>query len=267
MNVNPVNNFLDLSTLVARLLLAVLAAGTFALLGLWLREGDALGFASTLMSVTVTWYLVSALRGQRVSGPTAAAARFQPIVDALAEYPGGKIVSDTVFKRAVSAFFVGLVVASAEGLLGNWLLSGTGLPPLWRGFIALAIIILPVYVLMEWLVSRQSYAGTRFASHMLDAVWKVIHPDSTSTPWAGTSQRAQVIGFGLARTMVTLGGRVIAQVVIPMIFTSWVSIGFVVALIVTSIAGWPLIAAGVRALRKNTTTAADRTLDESGEPA
>lgn len=262
------NRYIDLSTLVARVLLAVLAAATFALLGMWLREGDALGFAATLVSVTVTWYLVSSLRGKRVSGPTAAAARLQPIADALAEYPGGKIISDTVFKRAVSAFFVGLVVATAEGLLGSWLLAGTGLPPLWRGLIALAIIMTPVYILMEWLVSRQSYAGTRFASTMLDAIWKVIHPNSTTTPWADTSLRARVLGFGLARTVVTLGARIVAQVLIPMVFTSWVSIGFVVALIVTSIAGWPLIAAAIRALRKNHTTAtADPTLNERGETA
>lgn len=261
------NRYLDLSALVARVLLAVLAAATFALLGMWLREGDALGFAATLVSVTVTWYLVSSLRGKRVSGPTAAAARLQPIVDALADYPGGRIISDTVFKRAVSAFLVGLVVASAEGLLGTWLLAGTGLPPLWRGLVALAIIMTPVYVLMEWLVSKQSYAGTRFASHMLDAIWKVIHPESTTTPWAGTSQRTQVIGFGLARTGVTLGARVVAQVLIPMVFTSWVSIGFVVALIVTSIAGWPLITASIRALRKNSTTTANETLDERSETA
>src|SRR5690606_9456730 len=137
-------HLLDLSTLMARLLLAVLAAATFALLGLWLREGNALGFAATLVSVAVTWFLMSTLRGQRVGPPTAAAARLQPIVDALAEYPGGKIVAEPGFKRGMTALLVGFVVAGAEHLLGTWLLGGLGLPPLWRGLIALAIILVPV---------------------------------------------------------------------------------------------------------------------------
>ncbi|AXK45945.1 hypothetical protein [Brachybacterium saurashtrense] len=261
------NRFLDLSTLMARLLLAVLAAATFALLGLWLREGNALGFAATLVSVSVTWFCMSALRGRRVGPPTAAAARLQPVVDALAEYPGGRIVAEPGFKRGVTALCIGIAVASAEHLLGTWLLSGTGLPPLWRGLIALAIILVPVYVLMEWLVSKQTYTGTRFASKMLDAVWKVIHPDSTTTPWADTSVRARVIGFGLARTVFTLGARIVAQVLIPMAFTSWVSIGFVVALIVTSIAGWPLIAAAARALRKTAPATAEKASNEGGETA
>lgn len=261
------NKFLDLSTLMARLLLAVLAAATFALLGLWLREGDALGFAATLVSVAVTSFCMNALRGRRVGPPTAAAARFQPVVDALAEYPGGKIVAEPGFKRGVTALCIGLAVAGAEHLLGSWLLSGTGLPPLWRGLVALAIILLPVYVLMEWLVSKQSYTGTRFASKMLDAIWKVVRPDSTTTPWDDTSLRARVIGFGLARTGVTLGARVVAQVLIPMVFTSWVSIGFVVALIVTSIAGWPLISAAGHALRKSPSATAEKAADEGGRTA
>ena len=256
-------NVLDLSTLVARLVLALMMGGTFILLGLWLREGEALGFAATLVSVAVTWYLMSSLRGRRVGPPTAAAARLQPLVDALAEYPGGKIVGETGFKRGMGALGVGIVVALVERLLGSWLLSGLGLPPLWRGLVALAIILIPVYILMEWLVSRQSYTGTRFASKMLDAIWKVIKPDSTTAPWAETSLQAKVIGFGLSRVAVTLGARVVTQVLLPLVFTSWVSIGFVLALIVTCIAGWPLIASLIRALRKNSTTTVPTTSKEA----
>lgn len=247
-------NVLDLSTMVARLVLALLAAATFVLLGLWLREGDALGFAATLISVTLSWYAMSALRGQRLGPPTAAARRLQPIVDALAEYPGGRIVGESGFQRGVRAVGVGTAVAVAERLLSSWALSGLGLPPLWGGLIALALILLPVFVLMEWLVSRQSYTGTRFAARMIEAIWKVLHPDSTTTPWAETSQGIKVVGFGAARTAVTLLARVAAQVLIPMVFASWISIGFVVALIVTGIAGWPLIAPIARALRKTTPT-------------
>lgn len=248
------NKALDLSGLMARVVIALLFGATFTLLGLWLREGNALGFAATLVSVTVTWYTMSTLRGERLGRPTAAARRLQPIVDALAEYPGGKIIGEPGFKRGLSALGVGFVVAGAEGLLGSWLLAGMGLPPLWRGLVALAIIMLPVYVLAEWLVSRQSYTGTRFASKMLEAIWKVIKPDSTATPWADTSVGARVVGFGVARTVVTLGARIVAQVLIPTVFTSWVSIGFIFALIVTCIAGWPLISTVISALRKGNKT-------------
>lgn len=257
----PSFHMLDLSTLVARVVLALLTGATFVLLGLWLREGDALGFAATLVSVTVTWYAMSALRGARLGKPTAATARLQPIVDALGEYPGGKIVAEPGFKRAMSALGVGIGVALVERFIGSVLLSGLPIPVLWRGLIALAIILLPVYIVREWLTSKQNYEGTRFASRMLDAFWKVLYPNSTTTPWADTSVKAKVIGFGVARTAVTLAARIGTQILLPMVFSNWMSIGFALALIVTCIAGWPIIKAGVTILRKRndtTTTLEDK---------
>lgn len=250
------NAYLDLGALVARLVLAALSAATVVFLGLWLREGNALGFAATFTSVALSWYLVNALRGRRLSAPTAAAARLQPIVDALGDFPGGKVFASSEFKRIMVALGVGLAVAGAEQLLSSTLLAAVPLPPLWRGLIALGLILLPVSIAMEWLVSRQSYAGTRFAARMLDAIWQVIHPgaDPSTTPWADVSTRARVVGFGVARTVATLGARVVAQVLIPVIFASWMGIGFVVALVVTTIAGWPLFAHAGRSLRKRSTT-------------
>ncbi|WDH78255.1 hypothetical protein PTQ19_12110 [Microbacterium esteraromaticum] len=249
------HHYLDLSTMVARLLLAVLTAGTIVLLGLWLRTSDALTFVSTLLAVTAGQLITSSLRGERVGPPTAASARFQPLVDALAEYPGGRTLGKPGFKRGVVALGIGLLVAVASAIVEAVLFSTLPMAPLWRNTIALAVVLLPVNLWLALLRSRQQYAGTKFAAGLARALWQVVKPSSaaegaaTPSPWKRVPVLARVSVIGVIRTALTLALRVATQLLIPIIFSTWISIAAVALGVITWIAGAPVFSALGKSLK------------------
>ncbi|PFG20715.1 hypothetical protein [Serinibacter salmoneus] len=251
----PLN--LDLSTMVARVLLAVLVAATVVLTGLWLRASDALTFVSTLLAVTAGQLIAAGLRGQRIGPPTAASQRFQPLVDTLAAYPGGSILGRAGFKRGVVALAVGFVVAIGSAIVAGLLFASVPMAPLWRSTLALGVVLLPVNGYLAWSRSRQEYTGTRFAGQLADALRQVVRPGdqpSTASAWRRVPTMVRVAVVGVGRTALTLIGRVLIQLAIPAVFATPVSIAAVVVAVITWIAGAPVFAALGRSLTKPTPT-------------
>ena len=250
---------LDLSSMIARVILALLTALTLVLLGLWLRASDALGFFSTLTSVTVSTLIAANLRGARIGPPTAAAQRLQPVVDVLAQYPGGGFVARAGFKRSVVAIGIGLLVATLEQLLLGLFFDGLRLAPLWRGVLALAVVLLPIHAWFGWWRSKQTYTGTKFAGDLAGAVRRAANLDqdaATANPFAQLPPAAR-IGLGaVGRTALAVVGRIIVQLAIPALFSTPLSIAFVVVATITAIAGGPVFAAIGRTLKDKTTPAA-----------
>lgn len=246
---------LDLSAMLARVILALLTALTVVLLGLWLRASDALGFFSTLTSVTVSTLVAANLRGSRI-GPPTAAVRLQPVVDVLQQYPGGGFVARAGFKRSVVAIGIGLLVATGEQLLLGLFFDGLRLAPIWRGVIALSVVLLPVHAAFGWWRSKQTYEGTKFAGDLAGAVRRVANPNqdaATANPFAQLPAAAR-IGLGaVGRTALAVVGRIVVQLAIPALFSTPLSIAFVVVATITAIAGGPVFAAIGRTLKDKTT--------------
>ncbi|MGC4154483.1 MAG: hypothetical protein QM628_15595 [Propionicimonas sp.] len=257
--ITPARVPLDLSAMLARVILALLTALTVVLLGLWLRASDALGFFSTLTSVTVSTLVAANLRGRRLGPPTAGAARLQPVVDVLAQYPGGGFVARTGFKRSVVALGIGLLVATGEQLLLVVFFDGLRLAPIWRGVVALTVVLIPVHAAFGWWRSKQQYTGTKFAGDLAGAVRRVVNPAqdaATANPFAQLPPAARVGLGALGRTALAVVGRIVVQLAIPALFSTPLSIAFVVVATITAIAGGPVFAAIGRTLKDKTTPAA-----------
>lgn len=253
---------LDLSSMVARVLLALLVALSVTLMGLWLRASDALSFVSTLLAVTISQIIASALRGERIGPPTAAAERFQPLVDTLAEYPGGRMLGTRGFKRGVTAFGIGLVVATGASIISALLFSSMVMAPIWRSTIALGVILLPTNLWLAWTRSKQQFTGTQFAAKLADALREIVKPGSTAsdeaaTGWQSLPLNARVGVVGVGKTALTLVNRVLIQILIPIIFSGWLSITAVAVVIITWIAGGPVFASLGRTLVKPAPAHAD----------
>ncbi len=236
---------LDLSTMMARLVLALLVAASVTLLGLWLRASDALGFVSTLLAVTISQIAAATLRGERIGAPTAASVRFQPLVDTLAAYPGGRILGSRGFKRGVTAFGIGVVVATGTSIVSAILFNSAPMAPIWRGTVALGLILLPVNLWLAWTRSKQQFTGTQFAAKMADALREVVKPGSTAsdeaaTGWQSLPANARIGIVGVGKTVFTLVNRVLIQILVPIVFSGWVSIAAVSVVTITAIAGGPV---------------------------
>lgn len=247
---------LDLGPMTARLILALLTAATVVLLGLWLRASSALGLFATFVSVTASTFVAARLRGPRIGPPTAAAERLQPLVDALATIPGGTVVARMGFRQGAVAAGIGFAVAAAEQIVAAVLFESAVMAPLWRGVIALVVVMLPVNAVMAWLRSRQEYEGTRFASNLVDALRQVVSPgaDPASSVLAGLPSNVRIALAAGGRTAAAVSGRIVVQLAIPAVFSTPLSIAFVVVLTITLIAGGPVFASMGRALRAPTQT-------------
>ena len=250
---------LDLSSMVARVVLAVLTAATVVLLGLALRASDALGFASTLLSVSVSYSVASFLRGERVGPPTAAARRFQPLVDAFGTVPGGRTVGRPAFKRGVTAIGVGLVVATATTIVSSLIFNNLYMAPLWRGVFALAPVLIPVNLFFSWSRSRQTFTGTKFAAGMSTAIYQVAFPTRApeSVMWSSAPVKVRIATSAGGRTAATLLGRIFVQTLIPVVFGTPLSIAFVAVATITLVAGGPVFLALGRTLRQPQTAAVE----------
>jgi len=251
---------LDLSTMMARVLLAFLTAASIVLLGLWLRTSDALGFVSTLLAVASSQMLTSTLRGDRVGPPTAASRRLQPILDVMADYPGGRQLGSRGFKRGLSALGIGFMVAIGATIVGNVLFSHATLAPLWRGTLALGVILLPVHLWLTWTRSAQQYTGTVFAGKMAAALQQACSPESKQSEipsWRSVPPLIRVPLASVGKTALTLVNRVLIHLLIPTLFSTVLSILAVSVAVVTAIAGAPAFAAMGRSLRQPQTAAVE----------
>lgn len=242
-----------------RVILALLVAAAVTLFGLWMRASDLLGFVSTLIAVTASQSLVSHLRGPRLGAPTAAAARLQPLVDVLGQLPGGGFVGRPIFRNGVTALGIGFVVATGEQVVSALLFSQAPMAPLWRGVTAMILVLLPVHVALGFARSKQQYAGTKFAVDMLTAARQVINPNGNpeAKAFASLPPAARVAGLATVRTASTVVGRITVQLLLPLIFSTPLSIAALVVATVALIAGWPVwVSLGRRSLATQTEVSA-----------
>ncbi len=243
---------LDLSTMVARVILSLLVATTVVLLGLWLRASSALDFASTTIGVTISAYLAAKIRGERVGGSGAGpvTGRLQPIIDLIATLPVAQGMVRPGAKRFGRALGVGLTTAILESLLVRGPLAGLHMADLGRSVVAMILVILPLQAFLAWWRSRLEFSGSHFQRQVADALRQVIHPEGSDTvERPDLPLAARVGGYAVAHTAASVLARVIVQVAIPMVFSTPLSIAALAVAIITAIAGGPVWAALGRAVR------------------
>ncbi|WP_404430711.1 hypothetical protein LG299_12515 [Microbacterium lacus] len=210
--------------MVGRLTLAILGTGAIVALAVGLREqGSALDLMLTAGSVALTVALSGILGSIRpVSEPTTAVAT---ILAGLRAHPVARLVLTDRAVQVVLALGVGGAVALAATELQAWLWPGAAADA-WQQLIALAALLLPVWILgglflprerAPWIV--QVEAGIR---QLLRLPERVEEPSTV----------ARAVGTAVLRTLATVAVRSVSIVLLGWVLSSsWLIAAFALALV------------------------------------
>lgn len=251
----------DISSILGRLLLAVLVAAAVVAGGLWLKESGTLSFFATFTSVMISSVVASYARGRRIGPPIAVVRRFQGIADVAGKVPYLRWVGGYGFWITIEALITATVVATIEALIAYVLFSRVVMEPLARSSIALALALLPTYGVLSWWRSRNRYEGSQWFGELVTAVRQAITGDPEAT--LVLHRWVKIAVSTVSRTAFTIVGRVIVQVGLPFIFSTPLSIVFVFLVVIAAVAGIPTWAAGVAALKRVTVGALTSPVDNS----
>jgi hypothetical protein len=215
----------NLQEMLGRLILAVVSVGAFIALGLWMAEGSLLEWFSTLLVITVSLLFSAALRGNRLDAAgKPRGGRLAPLLAPLGEHPWLRILTTDLAFRIGGAFSIGFLVASAERFIAALFPSGTA--PMVSALISLAVVLIPLYTVMNFMQSRHTYATSDWWQEVKSGALDVLPEQARTLLTAKRSPLQTALIGATGRTSLSLILRAVAISVLPLIFSSPFAIAF-----------------------------------------
>lgn len=223
-----------------RLLLAIFPIATFACLGLGLQATDLFGWYVTVIVITTTTLIHALLRGPRLDGPTPResklAERFGPLREAVDAVPLLQKANTQMGYQFVIALTFGIIVATLEQIVAGWMFT-------WAGetsgtLLSLFLVLSVAYFIAESIRGSHKYESSEWMGKLTDAL---RHATDMEARELRASTKALI--SALTRASLSVIARVIAMLILPMVFSNGWMVAALVLCALGIIAGFDTIPA------------------------